>query len=181
MVPTPVTMLVMPETSSIVCPLLPPLSSPPIEPRSHEVMQSTCPVLLITPPPCMTLSNGFPDAPSALALPKTVHKAPTMHFGGRGIPYTCRPRHYCHPKSIIWDGPAIIDPSLHGHHCLHIHNCHDYCPEKVHFISVLHVPPPCLLLSPAFLLFQVDYCNSPLESFILLYIYFYFHGCYYET
>src|SRR5258708_33937946 len=29
------------------------------------------------------------------------------------------------------------------------------------------MPPPCLLPSPAFLLFWVDYCNSPLESFIL--------------
>src|SRR5258708_5369369 len=89
MAPTPVTTLVMPETLSIVCPLLPPLSSSPIELRLHEVMQSTHPVSLITPPLCMTLSNGFLDAPSALALPKTVHKAPTMCFGGRGIPYTC--------------------------------------------------------------------------------------------
>ncbi len=87
--PTPVSMPVMPEMSPIVCPLLPPLYSSPIEPRLHEVMQSTCPVLLITPPPCMTPSNGFPDAPSALALPKTVHKAPIMCFGGRGIPYMC--------------------------------------------------------------------------------------------
>src|SRR5258708_8315072 len=76
-------------------------------------------------------------------------------------------QNYCCPKGIIWDGPAIIDPPLHCHHCLHIHNCHDYCPERVHFISVLCMPPPCLPPSPAFLLFQVDYCNSPLESFIL--------------
>src|SRR5258708_11133881 len=144
MTPTPASMLVMPEMSSIVHPLLPPLSSSPIEPRSHEVMQSTHPVLLITPPPRATPSNGFPDAPSTLALPKTVHKAPITCFGGRGVPYTCclhgfhcrRPQHYHHlrrqcrcPKGIILDGPAIIDPPLHHHHHLHIHNCCNYCPE----------------------------------------------------
>src|SRR5258708_4652871 len=55
------------------------------------------------------------------------------------------------------------DPPLCRHHHLHIHNHCDYCPERVHFICVLHVLPLCLLPSPAFLLFQVDYCNSPLR------------------
>ncbi len=133
----------MPEMPPIVCP--PPLLSLPsslsINLVSHESTPLMCPASLITPPPHATLPNGIPNA---LALPKIVHKVPTMPFGGRGVRYTCCLnsfhcrclRHYCHPKSIIWGEFTITHLHHHRHH-LHIQDCCDYHPERVDFICVI--------------------------------------------
>src|SRR5258708_39360841 len=76
--------------------------------------------------------------PKCTGIAKDSSQGPhNMLWGERHPIYMPPPQTTSPPQGIIWDGPAIINPPLHHHHHLHIHDCHNYCPERVCFILSL--------------------------------------------